>query len=406
MPTFKYRAKNGPETVEGTIEAQNRDEAIEKVHALGYLPMRVEEGTVKPAAAAAAGRKPIGGGRVRLKDITTFYRQMASLLRSGVPILRAISIISKQTSNAAFQAMMMKIYTEVKDGRPLSETLKIYPRFFSPLDVAMVHSGEKGGALPEVLFKIADYRQKQEEVLGRVRNAMIYPILMAVVGTGTIVFMLAFVMPRLMRIFTRTGQDLPGATKVLLAISSALQNWWWVILIVVVAIVVAVRQGTRNPAQKKMMSHMKLNFPVLKDFVVKSELSRFSRTMELLLKSGIPMLSAIEVAIPTTNNDIIKEALAVSYQSLREGGSFGRSLENTKVFPVFMANLIIVGEESGRLDEALGEIAMTYERDTDEAVKVLTSLLEPLMILAMGLVVGFIVIAMLLPVFQINTMMQ
>jgi type II secretory pathway component PulF len=404
MPTFKYRAKNGPDNVEGTIEAQNREEAIEKVHALGYLPMRIEEVVLKSAALAAA-RKPIGG-RIRLKDITTFYRQMASLFKSGVPILRAISIISKQTTNAAFQTMLMKIYAEVKDGRPLSQTLTNYPRYFSPLDVAMVHSGEKGGALPEVLFKIADYRLKQEEVFSRVRNALIYPLLMAVVGAGTIIFMLAFVMPRLMGIFSRTGQELPAATKILLAISSALQNWWWVILVVVIGVVVAVRQGSKNPSQKKALSRMKLNMPVLKDFVLKSELSRFCRTMELLLKSGIPMLSAIEVAIPTLNNDVIKDALSASYQALREGGSFGKSLESTKVFPAFMANLLVVGEESGRLDEALGEIALSYERDTDDAVKVLTSLLEPLMILVMGLVVGFIVIAMLLPVFQINTMVQ
>ncbi|MBN1870238.1 MAG: type II secretion system F family protein [Candidatus Omnitrophica bacterium] len=403
MPQFKYRAKDGTKNIESTIEAQTREEAIGKINDMGYLPVRVELKDDQQQEQRAASRH-IFAPRVRAKDVTIFSRQLASFVKSGVPILRGLSIISEQAENPAFRRVLDEIRNEIKEGASFSLTLKKYPRIFSPLYIAMVNSGESSGNLHEVLSKIADYRQKQEAVVSRVRSALAYPVLMTLVGCGTIFFMLTFVIPRLMRIFTRMEQELPMPTKILLNVSSTLQHGWMWILLGLAVVIILFKQGSRTKAQKSFISQLKLRLPILGPLYYKSELAQFSRTMELLIKSSIPILKAIKVAVPILDNVVIQEELMNSYKDLEEGSSFGKSLAQSKVFPTFMTSLIIVGEESGRLDEALGEIASAYERDTDEAVRVMTSLLEPVLILVMGLIVGSIVIAMLLPIFEINMM--
>lgn len=403
MALFKYLAKDGPKNVEGTVEARTKNEAVESVHQMGYLPVRVEaqEDGVRVRKIAS---RPVFAPRVKSKDVTVFSRQLASFVRSGVPILRGLSVIAEQSENPAFREIIEEIRSAIKEGDSFSATLKRYPKIFSPLYVAMIHSGESSGNLQEVLLRIADYRQKQEAVVSRVRSALAYPVLMTLVGGGTIFFMLTFVMPRLMRIFTRLDQELPLPTKFLLGISSALQQGWGWLLAGLILAVVLIRQGSKTKAQKTVMSRLKLRLPVLGSFIYKSELARFNRTLELLVRSSIPILQSIRIAIPILNNTVIQDELLKSYKDLEEGHSFGKSLARSKIFPKFMTSLLIVGEESGRLDEALGEVAGAYERDTDEAVRVMTSLLEPVLILVMGLVVGFIVMAMLLPIFQINMM--
>ncbi|HQP10813.1 MAG TPA: type II secretion system F family protein, partial [Candidatus Omnitrophota bacterium] len=244
----------------------------------------------------------------------------------------------------------------------------------------------------------------QEAIVARVRSALAYPALMTIVGGGTIVFMLTFVMPRLMRIFARLEQELPAPTQFLLNVSDALRHGWFWLLIGLAAVVFLFRQGAKTKAQQVFLSRLKLRLPVFGAFYHKSELGRFCRTLELLIQSSIPILSALKVAVPILNNTLIRDELIKSAKDLEEGSSFGKSLGRSKMFPMFMTSLIVIGEESGRLDEALGEIASAYERDTDEMIKVMTSLLEPVLILVMGLIVGFLVMAMLLPIFEINMM--
>ena len=405
MPLYKYHAKRGPENVvEGRIEARTQEEAIDKINQLGYLPVRVEEEIVedKPQRPAA----PLFLGRVKSQDITIFSRQLASFMKSGIPILRALSIISEQSANPRLKDMFDSIRAEVSDGKTLSFALANYPRIFSPLYIAMVRSGEDGGALPEVLLKIADYRQKQQEIISQVRMALVYPALMATVAVATIIFMFTFVMPRLTRIFSSIGEDLPLITKILISISNALRlSGPWIVLGIALVFFI-VRRQAKTKAGKTTFSRLKLNLPIFGNFTRQVDLARFSRTLELLIKNSIPILKAIEVAIPTLNNEVIRRDLWRSYKELEQGGSFGKSLKKSALFPAFMTNLLIIGEESGRLEEALSEIADSYERQSNEATKVMTTLLEPMIILVMGVVVGFIVIAMLLPVFQINLMIQ
>ncbi|MBI5143998.1 MAG: type II secretion system F family protein [Candidatus Omnitrophica bacterium] len=408
MTTYKYRAKKGPgDIVEGAIEAPSESEAIDKLSHMGYLPMRIEVqsgGAVQDQGRAQAFKS--SPGRVRSREVTVFSRQLASLLRAGVPILSAINIIAEQTENTNLKKVLYDIHDAVKEGENFSSSLMRYPRIFSPLYVAMVRTGENSGGLPEVLLRISDYRMKEDEIYSRLRMALAYPALMGAVGVATIIFMLAFVMPRLMGIFVNMGQNLPLPTRLLISISGGLRKWWWAIIVIFAIAVSLVKAQAKSKAGRIYFSMLILSIPIFGKLTLKAELSRFSRTLALLVESGIPILKAIDISIPVLENEIIRRQLAISYRELEQGGSFGRSLKNSKLFPLFMTNLIIVGEESGRLGEALAEVANVYEKDTDEAIKIMASLLEPLMILGMGLVVGFIVVAMLLPIFEINVMVR
>ncbi|MFH0738718.1 MAG: type II secretion system F family protein [Candidatus Omnitrophota bacterium] len=400
---YKYRAKKGPQDiVEAIIEASSETEAVEKISALGLLPVHIEE--VRDSAQASMPYPNKINIKINSREITIFSRQLASLMRSGVPILAALNIISEQSESPNLKSMLRNIYDSVKAGETFSGSLSQYPNVFSALYIALIRAGEDTGGLSDALLRITDYRIKIEEMYSRLRMALAYPVLMAVVGLATVIFMLTFVMPRLMQIFTNLGEQLPLPTRILISISDTLRHdWLWIIIILSAFILVAKRQ-IRTPAGKISFSIMQLRLPVLGSFILKAELARFARTLSILLKSGIPILRAINIAIPVLDNEVIKKQLQQSYKELEQGGSFGRSLKGSKVFPLLMSNLITVGEESGKLEESLAEVASSYERDTDEAMRMMASLLEPLMILVMGLIVGFIVVAMLLPVFEMNVM--
>ncbi|MFH1190254.1 MAG: type II secretion system F family protein [Candidatus Omnitrophota bacterium] len=405
MNNYTYRAKKGPEEiVEGAIDARTEKEAIEKLVQQGYVPIRVVEANIRPQAKPRAPEKR--GGRVSSREVTVFSRQLAGLLKSGVPILNAINIISEQAERPGLKAVLSDCHNAIREGATFSSTLEAYPKVFSPLYIALIRAGENSGTLPEALFRVAEYRIKQEEMFSRFMMAMAYPALMALVGLGTVIFMLVFVIPRLVGIFVNMGQVLPLPTRILIFISSGLRQWWLWIVIAAVAITLLGKRQAATKAGRLFFSKLKLKLPVFGKFVLKAELARFSRTLELLIRSGISILKAIDVAIPVLDNEVIRGQLRKSYKDLEQGGSLGKSLKDSKLFPLFMSNLIIVGEASGALDEALSEVANAYERDTDEMMKMMSSLLEPIMILVMGLVVGFIVIAMLLPVFEINVMVR
>ncbi|MEE8359309.1 MAG: type II secretion system F family protein [Candidatus Omnitrophota bacterium] len=401
MATFIYKAKNGSQgVVEGKIEARTEKEAIEKLGDIGYLPIKIErDGAPSEHSIRVTGRI---SGKVRFRSITIFSRELASLLKAGVPILTAIDIISQQSEDLKLRELLHIISSAIRDGEAFSSVLARYPDIFSPLYVAMVRAGENSGAFSEALVRIADYRVKQEEMISKFKMASIYPILMAMIGLATVIFMLTFVMPRLMQIFLRIGQELPLPTQILISVSTILRERWQVVVLAILAILLILRGQAKTKAGKFSSSVLKLHLPIFGKFMLKGELARFCRTLELLIQNGVPILKALNIAIPVLDNEVIKNRLLQSYSELEQGSSFGKSLKNSPLFPPFMCNLIAVGEESGKLDEALSEIAASYEKDVDEGVKIMSSLLEPVMILVMGLIVGFIVIAMLLPIFEIN----
>jgi len=415
MPTFRYRAKEQDgKTVEGVLEALTEEEAYEQVNRLGYLPVRIEE-----LAQAAKKQRPeenkvstpsapsfTFSTRIKSKEITAFGRQLSSLIRAGVPILNAIGIIADQSESAKFKDTLKRIYEDLKNGAPFSQALGQFPHLFSPLYLALVSAGETSGMLDQTLLSITDHRQKQEEILSRIKTAMIYPLLMALTGIGTIIFMLTFVMPRLMGIFSSLGGNLPLPTRILLQLSAVFRTPWIPVLLSAFGLLALSQLRKKSGSDNKKLGAFLLKIPVFGALSLKAQVARFTRTLELLIKSGIPVIRAIETTKPLVDNALLRNDLDRCLADLKQGGSFGASLRQSKNFPIFMTNLIAVGEESGRLDGALGEIATFYERETDEMIKIMTSLLEPLMILVMGLVIGFMVIAMLLPMFELNMIVR
>lgn len=421
MPRFSYTAKKGPkDRVSGVIEAATLDDAVDELSNQGLIPIHLEEASGSAVATAlpesriqkiaAQARAPRQSIRIfsgiQSKEITLFGRQLAGLLRAGVPILKSIWIISEQSENPKMKALLTHAQDEIRNGRSLSDVLAVYPKHFPPIYVAMVRTGEDSGTLQEALLRVSEYRQKQEEIFSRVRTAMAYPALMALTGAGTIVFMLTFVIPKLSGLFATMGGALPLPTKILMSLSSVFQQklFWIAFGLALFGLVALIK--SRPVAMKLIWGRVSLKLPIIKGFVIKSELARLSRTLELLIKSGTPILRAIEITAPVIGNTVLSRSFATIRDEIAGGGSLGKSLHERGDFPLFMTNLIVVGEESGHLDEALSEIALYYERETDEAIKVMTSLLEPLMILVMGLIVGFIVIAMLLPMFELNMMVK
>lgn len=407
MSVYKYKAKKGPnKVINAVINAVSRQEAIDKISEMGYLPIAIEE--VRDGESAVFSSKKLNQIKLKSKQITVFTKQLAILLRSGVPILKGLLILADQSLNPDFKAILNTINAQIKDGNSLSAALAAFPNIFSPLYVSLVRAGEDGGTLETSLLRIAEYRQKQEQIFTNIKTALTYPVLMAIVGMGTIIFMLTFVMPRLLGIFARLGQELPLPTKILISISNFLtQGWVWVIILCVgIAGVIYFKNNPASRRRKLFISQLKLKLPIFGEVFLKAELSRFSRTLELLLNSGVHVLAALQRSIPIIENEIMQDELKKAYKAIEQGESFGTTLDQSAVFPKFMVNLISVGEESGNLEDALKELALTYENETDEAVKIMTNLLEPMMILLMGIVVGFIIVSMLLPVFQLNVMVN
>ncbi len=405
MAYYRYRAKKGPsETVEGALEAQSKEEAIEKLSLLGYLPVHIEERQEAGDSSRTPRTFQFTSQAVKLRDISIFSGQLSSLIRSGVTILKALGIIAEQTENRYFKYVLSGIADDIKVGRTFSESLCRYPNVFSSLYVAIIKAGEDTGTLHAALERITAHLRKQEGILSKVKTALVYPALMTIVGAGTVVFMLMFVIPRIKDIFTSMGQQLPMPTRVLIATSDVLRVSWFWLLIAGIAVVLGAKKLLRT--KKEMVSAVALKIPLYGNFIRKAEIAQVARTMELSMKSGINILRAMELSIPILDNEVIRKELLAAYEEVKQGGSLGRNLKRTTIFPAFVTNFIIIGEESGKLQEVFGEIADYFEKDTDETLRLLTAQLEPLMILAIGAVLGYVVIAMLLPIFQINLMVQ
>lgn len=398
MPAYLYKAKrDSAETVMGRVDAESQDEAIELIHGLGLLPVSVEEST-------ADGKlvREIKHVKVKGKETYLFSRQMASLIKSGVPLLQALDVISRQTKNKTFVRAIEDIGFGVRNGRSFSSALSDYPQIFSTLYVAMVRAGEESGNLREMLMRMADHQRAQEEMASKVRSATAYPAFMLVIGIATVVFILTFVMPKISVMFKDLGQSLPWPTQVVLGISQFVRSagLWGLGAVLLTGVIV--NRWVQTPHGRSAISGFVLAIPFIRTFSLRLDLARFCRTLALLLQSGLPILRAIEIAVPTLNNNFVKRDMLLCVQGLTAGESLGACLRQSSIIPDMVSQLIAVGEESGSLVESLTDIAETYEQEINESTKFMTTLLEPIMILAIGLVVGFIVFAMLLPIFQMD----
>jgi len=398
MPSFVYRAKSGPgKTVEGELHAESRADAVARLDAMGYIPVTVnEKGVVQP-------RRRLRGRRIGQRDVTLFTRQLASLTRSGVPILRALSTISAQTDNARLAALVEDLENAIRDGSMLSDTLAKYPALFSELYVNMVHSGESAGVLDTILFRLADAREKEEDLRRQVQAATAYPLLIVVVGILTVFALLSFFMPRVIDLF-RDYADLPLPTRILIGTSNFFSEYWLWLLLVLVLVAAVFNRLAAMEKGRVFVDRMKLHTPVFGNFVRQSEIARFARTFALLIESGVPVEKGLTLSAGAMRNAVLKDELyALREDTVRQGLPVSAGLKKTRYFPPFVANMAAVGEEAGRLEDSLSEIASFYEKEVDQRTRLATSLLEPVLILIVGAVVGFIVFSMLLPIFKLGT---
>lgn len=400
MAVFTYKAKRGPtEIIEGTIEAASKSSALTKLSGMGYYPLSIQ---------IESSTSRIGAGsinlfnRITLHDITVFTRQLSDLLDSGLTLLNSLNVIYQQTGNKAFQSMIRDIRDQVRDGRPFSEALKRHPAVFSNLYVSMARSGETGGMLEDILARLANFSEAREQLQTKIRSALAYPAVMALVGFITIAVLITFVIPRIVSMFEDLGQSLPIPTAILVSISNFTVSYWYIIVGLIVLFLFIFARISRTNEGRITIDTVKLGVPVIGDLIRKSEIANFARTLGTLLQNGVPILEALEVVASTMQNAVLKREIEETYIDVRDGKGLSKSLTSRKHFPVFAVNMIAVGEEGGALEKSLTKVADSYDREADNVIKVMTSLLEPFLILTMGLIVGFIVVSMLLPIFQIN----
>lgn len=403
MKKYRYRAKKGPnEVVQGVLTAESQDSAVDKLSGMGLLPVEIHEESAaffheKTLSAAFEVRK------IRSHDVATFYRHLARLVKSGVPIVSVLTILSEQSSSP-FRGILENVRNQVREGHPLSSSLALYPRVFSAFDIAMLQAGESAGHLETSLTRIGDYRERQEELSSKLRSALVYPFFILAVGIATVCFMLGYVIPKFSRFFTDLGQDLPAVTRFLINLSQGIQAGWFWILLAAAAFALLMKKYVASNREKWHETLLRL--PKVGKIILMTEIARFARAQELLLQSQITLLRALKTALPVVSNECLKKELGACSKILEQGGYLSEGLRKSRWFPSFVVHWIRVGEESGRLDEILGEIADWYEQESAGFMKLTVQLLEPLLILLIGLMLGFIVIAVLMPVFSMNAVIS
>ena len=400
MTTYVYKAKKkSAETVTGQISAQNQDEAVDLITQLGMLPVSIEEELPGKARDEALSVK-----KIKSKELYLFSRQLGNLLKAGVSLPKALTIIEQQTENLYFKKVIAHLLWQIKNGKSFSQALSQYPPIFSHLYVTMIKAGEESGDLEKMLATVVTYQKYQEETFSKLRMALAYPLFMAVMGTGTVIFILSFVLPKLIVLFQNVGEDLPMPTRILIALSQLFHRGWYVLLILLGSGIIGWQRLSVFDKTRHTFSRALLKIPLLGEMLLKDQLARFCRTLVMLLKSGISIVHSLAIAIPVINNEILKEQFIKCHSEITLGKSFGFSIKQRQFIPSMMGHLITVGEESGNLNEVLDDIADSYEQETNERLRILTTLLEPAMILVMGGIIGFIVFAMLLPIFQLDVM--
>ncbi len=406
MSKFQYTAKRGPEDViEGVIEAENRGGVLEYLTQLGYVPVRINEQTVvvdrqseRQAPATRVIRK-----RVPSSHLTVFTRQFASLVRSAVPLLRALKILEEQARHPRLRAVLREVMEDVRQGENLSAALAKFPAVFSDLYVNLIRSGESSGALDVILDQLAKQAEQEDAMRARVRMAFTYPAVVGVVGCGTVIFLMTFVMPRLSRLLVGLGDRLPLPTRLLLLITGWMSSWWFWAACAVGILGLAVLWRGMGEHGRWILDRLILRAPLLGPLIQQTEIARFARSFGLQINHGISILQAVDVATKVVGHRVIRAELQRLPEGLRQGNTLSNTLNGSIVGTPFLVNTLAVGEESGKIGDALVEVAFYYERETQRLLEVMATVLEPMLILVVGSVVGFIVIAVLLPIFEMSS---
>ncbi|HME46396.1 MAG TPA: type II secretion system F family protein [Syntrophorhabdales bacterium] len=392
MPVFSYTATTMEGSiVEGVVEAPEEKSAVEKLKSTGVIPLKLA--APKEEGAGRLWRKSAKGG------LLTFTTEMSALLSAGLPLDRSLNILSDISESREMKSVIQSILKSIREGSAFSDALQRHPKIFSKLYVSMIRAGEVGGALDVVLDKLGEFLETSKELKDHVVSAMIYPTILVLTGGASIIVMLTFVLPRFSVIFSELGSALPLPTQILLAVSNALKSYWWIVLLIVMGGWFPIRSYVRSEAGRYRWDALKLR--MVGDVTRRLETARFCRTLGTLIKSGVPLLQALTNAKEVLGNQVIASAIDKVAKGTKEGKGIAVPLSEAHVFPPLALSMIKVGEETGQLDTMLLKVATTYEKSLREALKRFMSLLEPLMILIMALIIGFIVISMLLGVYSI-----
>lgn len=393
MPTYLYRAKKGSaELIQGQIEAVNEQEASSRIDALGLFLVSIEE---KKAIFKASTK-------VSLKELVDFTAELSTLINSGSTLLASLVTIISETEQARLKPVLLGIVSEVKEGVAFSAALEKYPKIFPPLYVSLIKIGESSGSLGENLRRISEFLEDELDFRTNISSVLIYPLLIVSLGAVIIFVLLKFVIPKLVGVFSEMGQALPLPTLALVNVSKFFSTWWLAILSVIVLSFLAVKKWLKNPHNRLGWDKFKLSLPLLGELLKKIEISRITNALSILLKNGVPLDASLRVLNSTTGNFLFQSELGRIGGKIKEGASLSGAMKETKIFGPAFINAVTVGEDSGTLEKVLGNLSRDYSKQINRAVKNLLSLLEPALILSVGLVVGFVVLCMLLPIFEID----
>jgi len=410
MPHYKYQTRyqgdSGPQTAVGVLSAENAIVAAQMLRAQGHHVLQL--------SAVGGGAKAWGEKLKALnyssgpsaKDILGFTSQLAVMIRAGISIRAALDGIAEQTDNPKFKSMLEKIKQDVESGKQFSEALAKHPKHFGPLYVNMVRASEMSGSFSKMLNRIATYLAQQIETRAMVVGASIYPVVIGSVAIAVTIFLLTFVLPRFAMVFEGKEEHMPGPTKFLMALSGFMVVWWWA---VVLALLIAVGAGvllTRTEAGSRFMDRMKLVVPIFKNMFRALYISRSLHTMGELINAGVPLLDALVITGEISGNHFYKKLWLSVYTSVKQGKKIAQPLAKTPLLPNAVIQMVSAGEESGKLGEVLEEISIYYTKQLKETIKTVTSMIEPIMIVVMGGVVGFIAMAIILPIFKLSSMVN
>jgi len=403
MPTtfdYKVRDRSG-NLVSGQLVGDSEGLVMTKLREMGLTPIEV-----KKAGGGLRMEINLRPGRVKLKHLAVFSRQFATMVNSGLPILRALAILGDQTENKELEKVLTQVRVDVEQGQSLSGAMEKHRKAFNDLYIAMVKTGETGGVLDTVLLRVADNIEREVELRRKIKSAMTYPLVVVILVTFILAAMLLFVVPQFETIYAQLGGKLPLPTRILLGVSQALRNYWYFFTVLVAASVFALRRYKRTERGRARVDAAKLKIPIFGQLFRKTALARFSSTLGMLLRSGVPILQALDIVADTVNNKVLSKAVVDVQGSVREGESIAKPLSRHAVFPPMVVQMLAVGEETGAVDTMLDKVAEFYNSEVSASVDALTSLIEPLLIAIVGGAVGAAVIALYMPMFNIINLIQ
>jgi type IV pilus assembly protein PilC len=403
MPdTFTYKVRDSQgQILEGELQAENPTVVAAKLREMGYIPIEIQK-----KEAGLQREITIGGNKVKLKDLAIFSRQFATMINSGLSLLRSLNILAEQTESKALRDVVKQVRDEIEGGGSLSASLAKHPKVFNNLYVSMVRSGETSGNLDLVLVRLAETIEKQVALRSEIKSAMTYPVVVAVMVTLIVTAMLIFIVPMFENLYRELGGTLPAPTRMLISISNLIKSFWWLVLILAVAFALGIRLWGRTETGRYFLDAFKIKVPVFGPLFHKVALSRFSRTLADLIRSGVPILESLDIVSDTVNNAVMSKAILAVQESVKTGESIARPLLEYPVFPPMVVQMIAVGEETGALDTMLTKIADFYDQEVEATVQALTSLIEPILIAIMGAAVGGMVIALYMPMFNIVNLIK